>query len=165
MKILLLLLVLLFVAPVYALDVSVDVPSKYRVVHPGDDLQFQVTVKDIAVVRRHDISLTYTLKDGEQVISTSRELKAIETQASFLSQLAIPPSISPGSYTLQVTINDKERAESTVVVEEEASAIGSLKAYLLMLTIVILFVGAIIWWELHKLRLGQLHKKRMFVLG
>ncbi len=144
--------VILSIYVVSALEVSVSILDKYKTIKPGEDLQFQVYLKNIEFAGRHDISLDYIIsKDNKQIVK-SRELKAVETQASFLSRMTVPSNAEPGTYTLSVVINNKESSLSSFTVEnsDSTNTLNSLKYYIMILCFVILFVGIMISWELHK---------------
>lgn len=152
-------LVLLFSVQTSALEISVQVLDKYKTAAPGDRVQFQVTLKSIETPNRHDISLTYQLLDGSKVLTQSRELKAIETQASFISSIEIP-EIDNGAYTVRVLVNDDAFAEDQITVDK-TNSLKNIYYYLIIFMVVILFVGLMVWREVHKVYLLKLqHKHR-----
>ena len=131
------------------LEVSVIVPEKYQRVQAGEMLQFQISLKNILASGRHDVQLDYYVKKNEIIVAHRRELKAVETQASFLSSIKVPEETLPGIYTVEVQINEEENALATFYVK--SSEIGQIRLYLIILIIAILLVGGIISWELHQL--------------
>jgi len=131
------------------LEISVFVPEKYQYVQAGEMLQFQTSIKNIARSGRHDIQLDYYIKKNDIVITHRRELKAVETQASFLSSIKIPEETLPGIYEIDVMINEEESAVATFYVK--SSDVGQIKTYLIILIVAILVVGILIFWELHRL--------------
>jgi len=138
------------------LEVAVFVPEKYQRVQAGEMLQFQTSLKNIGVAGRHDIQLDYYIKKNEIVITHSRELKAVETQASFLASIKVPEETLPGIYEIEVQINEEESAIATFYVT--SSEVGQIRTYLIILIFAILIVGAMIFWELHRL-VGRLKKR------
>ena len=131
------------------LEVSVIIPDKYQKVQPGEMIQFQITLKNIKAAGRHDIPLDYYIKKNEIILNHRREIKAIETQASFLSSIHVPEETLPGIYSVVVEI-ENERAESTFYVK--SSDISQIKFYLIVLIVAILVVGGLIVFELHRLK-------------
>lgn len=138
------------------LEASVFVPEKYQRVQAGEMLQFQTSIKNIARSGRHDVQLDYYIKKNEIVITHSRELKAVETQASFLASIKVPEETLPGIYEIEVQINEEESALATFYVT--SSDIGQIQTYLIVLIIAIIIVGVMIFWELHQL-VGRLKKR------
>jgi len=131
------------------LELSVTVPEKYQKVQAGEMLQFQVALKNIQKAGRYDISLDYYIKKNEIVINHRREVKAIETQASFLSSIIVPEETLPGVYYIEAIVNEKETALATFYVK--SSELGQVRNYLIILIIAIIVVGSLIFWELHRL--------------
>jgi len=131
------------------LELSVVVPEKYQNVQAGEMLQFQTSVKNIKVAGRHDVQLDYYIKKNEIVIAHRRELKAVETQASFLASIKVPEETLPGIYNIEVEINEEESAIATFYVK--SSDVGQIRMYMIILIVAILVVGGIISWELHRL--------------
>ncbi len=131
------------------LELSVVVPEKYQRVQAGEMLQFEVKLKNIQKTGRHDIQLDYYIKKNDIIITHRRELKAVETQASFLSSIKVPEETLPGIYNIEVEINEKESSLATFYVK--SSDIGQIRTYLIILIITIIIIGALISWELHRL--------------
>lgn len=131
------------------LELSVIVPEKYQKVQAGEMLQFQISLKNIQKAGRHDIQLDYYIKKNEIIITYRRELKAVETQASFLASIKVPEETLPGIYKIEVEINEKESAVATFYIK--SSEFGQIRMYLIILIIAIVVVGGMISWQLHKL--------------
>ncbi len=129
------------------LELSVIVPEKYQTVQAGEMLQFQVALKNIQKAGRHDIQLDHYIKKNEIVIMHRRELKAVETQASFLSSIKVPEETLPGIYNVEVEINEEENALDTFYVK--SSEMGQIKNYLILLIVSIVVVGGLVSWEIH----------------
>ena len=131
------------------LELSVFVPEKYQNVQAGEMLQFQISLKNIEKAGRHDIQLDYYIKKNEITISHRRELKAVETQASFLASIKVPEETLPGIYNINVEINEEESAIATFYVK--SSEVGQIRMYLIILIVAIVLVGGMISWQLHRL--------------
>jgi len=144
---LILLVVLLIIHFTSAFEVSLTIPDKYQKVQAGEMLQFQIAVKNIEESGRHDIRLDYYIKKGSIILNSRRELKAVETQASFLSSIKVPEETPNGQYNIEVIINEEERTYATFDVK--SSEMAQIKMYLIVLIIVIIIIGGLISWELH----------------
>lgn len=134
---------------VSAFELSVTIPDKYQEIQAGETLQFQIAIKNIEKAGRHDIRLDYQLKKGNIILNSRRELKAVETQASFLSSIKVPKETPAGIYTIEVIINEKEEVSTNFNVK--SSEMAQIKIYLIILIIAIVIVGGLISWELHRL--------------
>ncbi len=132
-----------------AFELSVTIPDKYQEMQAGETLQFQIAIKNIEKAGRHDIRLDYQLKKGSIILNSRRELKAVETQASFLSSIKVPKETPSGIYTIEVIVNEKEEVSTNFNVK--SSEMAQIKIYLIILIIAILIVGGLIFWELHRL--------------
>jgi len=149
-KIIFSIFVILLIFPfVTAFELSVTIPDKYQEIQAGETLQFQIAIKNIEKAGRHDIRLDYQLKKGNIVLNSRRELKAVETQASFLSSIKVPKETPSGIYTIEVIINEKEEVSTNFNVK--SSEMAQIKIYLIILIGAIIIVGGLIFWELHRL--------------
>jgi len=131
------------------LELSVVVPEKYQNVRAGEMLQFKIELKNIEKAGRYDVQLDYYIKKNDITMAHRRELKAIETQASFLSSIKVPEETLPGLYNIEVQINEEESSIATFYVK--SSEVGQIRMYLILLIIAIIVVGGMISWQLHKL--------------
>ncbi len=132
-----------------AFELSVTIPDKYQKVQAGEMLQFQIAIKNIEKAGRHDIRLDYQLKKGSIILNSRRELKAVETQASFLSSIKVPEETPSGVYTIEVIINEKQEVSTNFNVK--SSEMAQIKMYILILTVIIIIVGGLILLEIHHL--------------
>jgi len=129
-------------------ELSVVVPEKYQRVQAGEMLKFEVELKSIQIAGRQDIQLDYYIKKNEIIVTHRRELKAVETQASFLSSIKVPEETLSGVYNIEVKINEEKNSIATFYVT--SSDIGQIKIYLLILITTIFVIGGLIVWELHR---------------
>ncbi len=132
-----------------AFELSVTIPDKYQEIQAGETLQFQIAIKNIEKAGRQDIQLDYQLKKGNIILNSRRELKAVETQASFLSSIKVPEETPSGIYTIEVIVNEKEEVSTNFNVK--SSEMAQIKIYLIILIGAIVIVGGLIFWELHRL--------------
>ena len=137
-----------FVNLASALDINIIIPEKYQTLSPGDELNFQVNIKNVEKTGRHDISLEYIAKQGDFILAKSKELKAIETQSSFIGELRVPDATISGRYTLEVIVNNKYSSTDSFMVQNPSDNILN---YILILGVAILFIAILILWEVHKL--------------
>jgi len=80
-------------------DITLDIPSKYKEGYAGDDLLLQLTLFNLGEVGKVDVTVIYIIKDFEgNIISTSEDVIAVETQASFSRVIKLPSDIKPGDY-------------------------------------------------------------------
>ncbi|MFH1174844.1 MAG: hypothetical protein V1725_06940 [archaeon] len=118
---------LLACAPLRAenFNVDIDLPSTYAVVTPGKDIWFTINVLNLATENRIDIALNYDVQDEQENIIVSRaKTVAIETQASFVADLALPKDLPPGQYVLHVLLTSpygNSTAETSIIVRKEQS--------------------------------------------
>ncbi len=100
------------------IELKIGILEKSHEVQPGEKVYFKVELKDKENLGRHDVSLEYEIKRGNDVIIFSKELKAIETQASFLQSMEIPENVQEGQYSIAVTVNDKESSSASFYVKK-----------------------------------------------
>ena len=91
---------------VLALNLVIHIPEKYLEVTAGERLTFELEVKYPENPVRKDLRLTYQIKKGNEVVSESKVLKAIETQSSFMDYMVIPESLEIGTYTIANKVQD-----------------------------------------------------------
>jgi len=140
----------LFVNPVIALDLSIEILEKYHNTRAGDAIYFQVEIQEPERVGRHDVSLEYRIKKDNKVLVSSKELKAIETQVSFIVSLKIPDYASSGAYFLSVTTDETEVAEASFNVR--GSEEDRWQFYFLIIFSSMTVVGFLVWFEIHRIR-------------
>ena len=94
-------------ASVSALSITVNVPEKYNEVNAGDRFYFEIAVKYPENPTRIDLRLTYEIvdKNGE-VIASSKALKAVETQASFIDFIVLPDEMDLGKHDIEISVRD-----------------------------------------------------------
>jgi hypothetical protein len=128
---------------------SVSIPENHEKVQAGEMLQFKLEIENIQKAGRHDIQLDYYIKKNDIVINHRRELKAVETQASFLSSIKVPEETLPGIYDIEVGIDDEILGMDTFYVK--SSDERSTLTYLKIIAFSIIIIGAVVIWELYRL--------------
>jgi len=130
-----------------SLSAVVHVPEKYTDVNAGERFYFEVSVKYPENPQRKDLRLTYEVLnlDGE-LVSQSKALKAIETQASFVDFLVIPESTDSGLHTINVRIEDYELLSEEVSssFNVKGNKLEELQVYFFILLGAIFFVGFLV---------------------
>lgn len=130
-----------------SLSAVVHVPEKYTDVNAGERFYFEVSVKYPENPQRKDLRLTYEVlnSDGE-LVSQSKALKAIETQASFIDFLVIPESANSGLHTINVKIEDYELLSEEVSssFNVKGNKLEQLQVYFFILLGAIFFVGFLV---------------------
>lgn len=148
-KIYLVLLILLFVNmfdSVSALSLAVHVPEKYTDVTAGERFYFEIEVRYPENPKRKDLRLEYEIltEDGD-LISQSKVVKAIETQASFIDFIVIPESAEGGLHFINVKVKDYESLSEEVSSSFYLRSAGSdqILIYLIIVLIGIVLIGVI----------------------
>jgi len=90
-----------------AMTVSVNVPEKYQEVSGGERLYFELTLKYPENPDRVDLRLEYKVLDSNgNLVTQSKGIKAVETQASFLEWIILPEKMDLGRHTISIDIKD-----------------------------------------------------------
>jgi len=142
-----------FPSPARALSINVHIPEKYTDVQAGERLYFELEIVYPENPTRKDLRLEYEIMKGSEVITTSKFLKAVETQASFMDYVVIPDSAKAGLYKINVHIQDYSQ------LNEEASAsfhviakYDELRTYFFIILAAIGLLGIVISWEIYRLK-------------
>jgi hypothetical protein len=149
---------LLFPLSVRALSIDVHVPEKYTDVQAGDRFYFEMEVRYPENPARKDLQIEYDILENGKVIATSKFLKAVETQASFMDYVVIPESAKNGLHEIKAKVSDYEQLNSEVsasfMVTEKNH---ELKVYFFIIIGFITFFSLMIIWEIA--RLNRLKKQ------
>jgi len=149
-KLVFIIFLILFVRSVSALDLSIDILEKYHNVRAGEAIYFEVEIQEPERIGRHDVSLEYKIKQANKVLISAKELKAIETQASFIISLKIPDYTKSGAYFLSVTIDETQIAEASFNVRGAEE--DRIQYYFLIIFTSMVVVGILVWFEIHRIR-------------
>ena len=140
-------MVLFNFAGVSALSLAVHVPEKYADIMAGERFYFEIEVKYPENPNRKDLKLEYeVLTEDGNLVSQSKVLKAVETQASFIDFIVIPESTKSGLHIINVNVKDYEG------LDEEVSSSFHIKSasgdkimiYLMIILGAIVLVGALV---------------------
>lgn len=79
--------------------IEVTTIDQFQKVAPGESLPVAMKLLNMGGSGRVDVEITYKLEDfNKNVISEELETVAVETTASFIKQVKIPPDLKPGKY-------------------------------------------------------------------
>jgi Sec-independent protein translocase protein TatA len=145
-------------------DISLDIPSKYKEIFPGEDLLIQLTLFNLGEVGKVDVSVNYVIKDFEgNTISENDEMIAVETQASFSRTIKLPSGIKPGEYVVATNVKygNSVGTSSNIfrVKGEEKSKLWNNSLFLALIGIIIIIIVIIIIFEYEHRKLGSSIKK------
>ena len=137
---------------VFAFNAAIHVPEKYTDVLAGERFYFEIEIKYPENTSRKDLRLEYNITKNGEIISQSKVLKAIETQASFMDYVVIPNSAEQGLYEIKVKISDyqglnKETSASFNVASQD----NSMLYYFLVLLAAIIIFGVFVMIEIRRL--------------
>lgn len=140
---------------VSSLSLSVHVPEKYLDVVAGERIYFEINVKYPENPQRKDLRLRYEILDAQDnLITQTKTLKAVETQASFIDFLIVPENTEKGLYFINIIIEDYEDLSEEV--STSFNVIGSLSTgiepYFIVLISGILFLGILVVIFIFKLK-------------
>ena len=140
-------MILLSFANVSALSLVVHVPEKYTDVVAGERFYFEVEVKYPENPKRKDLRWEYEIltEDGE-LVSQSKALKAVETQASFIDFIVIPESTEGGLHIINVKVKDYESLSEEVSSSFHVKSAGSdqIMIYLMIILGAVILVGILV---------------------
>jgi flagellar basal body-associated protein FliL len=97
-------------------NIAIDLPKSYLKVNPGTSIWFTINLLNLGSTNRKDVTLKYSVisPSGAVIVEKSKTV-AIQTQSSFVADLEIPASQTPGRYNLNVVVvSDSEGTGSHV---------------------------------------------------
>jgi hypothetical protein len=139
---------------VMGLSAAVRIPEKYTEVKSGERVYFEIEIKYPENPSRKDITLNYEVKKGNEIIASSKVLKAVETQASFMDFLVIPETAQKGLYKISVIISDYDSlnedisASFNVITQKDEQV----KFYFLITIGVVVLMGILVLLEIFLMR-------------
>ncbi len=140
-------MVLINLMNVSGLSIVVQVPEKYVDVVAGERFYFEIEIKYPENPKRKNLRLEYEiLTVDEDLVSQSKALKAVETQASFIDFIVIPRNTKPGLHKVNVKVTDYESLN-----EEVSSSFNvrgaekdEIMVYFLIILVAIILVGVLV---------------------
>jgi hypothetical protein len=139
------------ISPVSALSLTVHVPEKYTDVTAGERFYFEIDIKYPENPSRKDLRLEYEiLTKGGDLVSQSKAIKAVETQASFIDFIVIPESVGSGLHIINVKIKDYESLseEASSSFHVKSSSANNIILYLMIILGAIVFVGILVIYSI-----------------
>lgn len=140
------------------MDVSLNVPAKYKELKSGDELLFQLTLFNLGETGRVDVQLEYVVQNFKgEVITRSSETVAVETQASFAKTLVLPDNLAEGDYVIYLSV----RYNGSVASSSDVFSIAGEGPLITKISLLILgasiaaVMSLVVWYELRHLRLRK----------
>ncbi|MFA6184597.1 MAG: hypothetical protein WCT51_01645 [Candidatus Shapirobacteria bacterium] len=144
---------------VLALNLVIHIPEKYLEITAGDRLTFELEVKYPENPSRKDLRLTYQIKNGDEIVSESKVLKAIETQSSFMDYMTIPESLEVGTYTITNKVQDYENLNEEVSADfRVVKGKADLMKYIYILGVAIGIVDVLViieFWMIYRMKKNE----------
>lgn len=132
---------------VSALSLVVHVPEKYTDVTAGERFYFEIDIKYPENPSRKDLRLEYEIltEDGD-LVSQSKAIKAVETQASFIDFIVIPESAKGGLYIVKVNVKDYESLSEEVSssFHVRGAGVDDIIVYLMIILGAVILVGILV---------------------
>jgi len=86
-------------------DVLVNIPERYRVVIPGQEVIGQITLINLRPVGRVDVVANYFIRDIRgQTVATGSTTVGVENEARFDRSVILPEDLAPGNYIFGVVV-------------------------------------------------------------
>lgn len=144
---------------VLALNLVIHIPEKYLEVTAGDRITFELEVKYPENPSRKDLRLTYQIKKGDEIVSESKVLKAIETQSSFMDYMVIPESLDVGTYTIANKVQDYQNLNEEVSADfRVVKGKADLMKYIYILGVAIGIVDVLViieFWMIYRMKKNE----------
>lgn len=143
----LILVLLNLINSVSALNLVVRVPEKYTDVVAGERFYFEIEIKYPENPSRKDLRLEYEILTLEgKIVTQSKALKAVETQASFIDFIVIPENTEGGLHIINVKIKDYESLSEEISASFQVQSSGDdqIMIYLMIILAVIILVGVLV---------------------
>lgn len=137
-----------------AFGVDLHISEKYETIKAGDRLYYEVSIQYPENTMRKDLRFTYEVSQDGRIIATSKFLKAVENQASFVDYVTIPEGVDSGRYEINLNVTDygtlDADASASFHVQKE---VNKLLIYFFILLAVIVIFFVLVLLQLRKLRL------------
>ncbi len=133
-----------------ALTMTITIPKQYQEISAGDSVSVQTTIIWPENTRRQDLRIEYSVKDNQgNEIAYLKELRAVETQATFAESIPIPESTKAGIYTVYAQIDNYTGFNEQIAASFKINASQNLfQIYLFVILGVILLVAVLVTIEL-----------------
>jgi len=133
--------------------IEVTTIDQFQKVAPGESLPISMKLLNMGGSGRVDVEITYRIEDSnKKVLSEELETVAVETTASFIKQVKIPPDLKPGKYFVLADMkypDQKVPAVSRMPFQIENKYLGFFQDQLLILLCIIVICVFIIVLVIH----------------
>ncbi len=125
-------------------DLKLEIPPEFLKVNPGKKTLANIQIFNLGETGRIKTEIFYIIKDIDgNILLMEDEIIAVETQKSFVKEIKIPTSVTPGHYILQVKTNYNGEVTSNsagfdVVSVEEISWQNTLLIILIIILLVLI---------------------------
>lgn len=121
-------------------DISLDIPSMYKNVNPGEELILYSTLLNMGGLTDVNISIEYAIKDssGKEILKED-ETVIVDSQTTFTKKFKLPKDLSYGEYIILAIVNYQD----SVGTSSEVFTVG--KKELLNLWNISLIIGVLMF--------------------
>ena len=130
---------------------------------PGEFLPISVKLVNFGSFRRADVSITYKIfNSADTEVYSESETVAVDTTASFIKRIPLPPNLNPGLYTAVSTLRYVDQQQPAVskfqfTVEKKIGGffVSDLIFYSVVMALMIAIVTGILLYLVTRQRMGQ----------
>jgi len=151
-------------------DVTVDIPSEYKQVSPGEDIVADIDIFNLERIKNLDVLLIYQIKSsgGDIVVEYKEPLTMKEEHYSTIAKLKLPEDVPPGKHVFAAIVKFQESIGTSTdtfeIVSKELPAPPKDNTWLLILIIVILVLIFIFLVYEHKKLKEKVHEKKILII-
>ena len=143
-------------------DVKIQIPEKFKVVNPGDEVLAGVSIYNLGEIKRADADVSYIVKDSDGNITfIESESVAVETQTSLIKTIKIPENAKPGYYFVYVMVKYENEVASAAAVLKVVEKERFKKEIIIIWVIIIALALAGIVRLKDYMHIEQIYKKIM----
>lgn len=124
-------------------DIKVTIPEGYKVVKPGSEILVNLLIFNLGDIKRVDGQVQLMIKDSkEKVISSQKEMVAVETQTSLSRTIRLPAFIKEGDYFVVAKI---VYGNSTGVSSDSFKIQGKMDFGFIFIIFIVIVVAVVIY--------------------
>ena len=133
-----------------ALTMTITVPEQYQEISAGQSISVQTTILWPENTGRQDLRIEYSVKDSDgNEIAYAKELRAVETQATFVKSIPIPESTKSGTYKIYAQIDNYTGFNEQIAASFKVDASQNLfQVYVFVILGVVLLIAILVVVEL-----------------
>ena len=124
-------------------NIEIILPNTYNKVMPGTEIWFTTHIINLGNSQRLDIVLKSEIIDAqEKVLVSTTKTVAMETQASFVSNIEVPKELTPGKYAIRVKIDstDAQATHEFIISNKDNSKYYIIIGIILVILIIIMII-------------------------